>query len=48
MDVPLDDEFYIQAHKKMEEIIKKNLSTIQESLKIYNKYSFIMQDKEVS
>ena len=42
----IETEFYLNAHRKIDRIISKNLDTVEGALKIYNKYSYILSQKE--
>ena len=42
----IETEFYLTAYKKIDRIISKILDTVETVLKIYNKYSYILSQKE--
>jgi hypothetical protein len=46
MQVSLEDAAYVRTRARIERIIERNLATVAESLTIYNKYAFILQEKE--
>jgi len=42
----IETEFYLKAHRKIDRIISKNLDTVEGALLIYNKYAYILSQKE--
>ena len=46
MPFPLEDQVYISAYNKINSILTKNLAVVSQVLKIYNQYSYILNEKD--
>lgn len=49
MEVPMDDETYTNSSADIQRIIENNLSNVEKSLQIYNKYAYVLtEDQKVN